>query len=100
MEGGRQLLPLTHYPDKEVPEEEGSHPDPEEDVHAGECLTGHLHQVRVDLEPLVQSEQLEQSQQSIGQGAGGWVRVMSSPANHVESLCHVIDGLTHLKLWW
>ena len=53
------LLFPTHDPNEEVPEEEGAHPDPEEDVGAGECPVGDRHQVRVDLHPLVQGEQLE-----------------------------------------
>ena len=55
---------LTHDSNKEVAKEESANPDPEEDVGAGEGLTGDLHQVRVDLKPLVKSEQLEQRQQS------------------------------------
>ena len=51
--------PLTHDADKEVPEDEGADPDPEQDVGAGEGRVGDFGQVTVDLVPLVQREQLE-----------------------------------------
>lgn len=61
---------LTHNTNKEVSEDKGANPDPEEDVGAGEGSVGNLDQITVDLVPLVQCEELEEGDHGIGKGAG------------------------------
>ena len=56
---------LTHNANKEVSEDEWANPDPEQDVSAGKGNAGDLGQIIVDFVPLIQCEQLKQSDHRI-----------------------------------
>ena len=60
----------THDSNKEVPEDKGPNPNPEQDIGTGEEFARDLDEVIVYLVPLIEGEQLEESNQSIWKRAG------------------------------
>ena len=51
---------LTHYPYKEVSEDKGADPYPEENVESGKDRTSNAAELDLDVQPLIEGEQLEE----------------------------------------